>query len=164
MTPDASPKRRSIGALDVLEQLRVVVRLASNQSARVERATGVSGAQLWALHEVAAADGLRVGELAQRLRLHQTTASNLLARLVDAGLVRKGRAAADQRIVQLHLTAAGRRRLRASAAPARSLLPNLLGGMTGAELRKVHAGLALLVSHMGGFDATLAGKPLPFTE
>ena len=150
--------------LDVLQQLRVLVRLAGNHSAQIERSTGISGAQLWALDEVARADGLRVGELARRLRVHQTTASNLLNRLEAAGLVRKGRSPDDQRIVHIHLSAAGRRALRGAAAPARGLLPNVLDGMTPAQLRKVHAGLAVLVDCMGGFDPALAAKPLPFTE
>lgn len=150
--------------LDVLQQLRVLVRLAGNHSAQIERSTGISGAQLWALDEVARADGLRVGELARRLRVHQTTASNLLNRLEAAGLVRKGRSPDDQRIVHIHLSAAGRRALRGAAVPARGLLPNVLDGMTPAQLRKVHAGLAVLVDCMGGFDPALAAKPLPFTE
>lgn len=150
--------------LDVLQQLRVVVRLAGNHSAHVERSTGIPGAQLWALHEIAQADGLRVGELATRLRVHQTTVSNLLSRLEAAGLVRKGRSPADRRIVHIHLSAAGRRALRGAAAPARGLLPNVLDGMSPAQLRKVHAGLAVLVDCMGGFDPSLAAKPLPFTE
>lgn len=164
MNVSVAPRRPSVGSLDVLQQLRVVVRLAGNQSAQVERATGLPGAQLWALHEVAQFDGLRVGELAHRLRLHQTTASNLLARLEAAGLVRKGRSADDQRIVHVHVTAAGRRALKGAAGPARGLLPNVLGGMSAAQLRKVHDGLAVLVDCLGGFDAGLAAKPLPFTE
>jgi len=168
MKPDPSStlrKRRTAPVgLDVLQQLRVVVRLAGNHSARVERRTGIPGSQLWALHEVAQADGLSVGELALRLRVHQTTVSNLLNRLEAAALVRKGRSASDQRIVHIHLTAVGRKALKAAAAPARGLLPDVLETMSAAQLRKVHDGLAVLVDCMGGFDARLATKPLPFTE
>lgn len=162
----AAVRARRVGpvGLDVLEQLRVVVRLAGNHSAHVERSTGIPGAQLWALHEVSQADGLRVGELAQRLRVHQTTVSNLLNRLESAALVRKGRSAGDQRIVHIHLTTAGRKALKSADAPARGLLPNVLDNMSAAQLRKVHDGLAVLVDCMGGFDAALAAKPLPFTE
>lgn len=149
---------------DVLQQLRIVVRLAGNHSALVERATGIPGAQLWALQEVALADGLSVGELAVRLRVHQTTVSNLLNRLEVAALVRKGRSPADQRIVHIHLTPAGRKALKAAAAPARGLLPNVLDGMSRVQLRKVHDGLAVLVDCMGGFDAALAAKLRPSTE
>lgn len=158
------PRRTAPVALDVLQQLRVVVRLAGNHAAKVERSTGIPGARLWALHEVAQHDGLSVGELALRLRVHQTTVSNLLNRLEAAGLVRKSRSPQDQRIVHVHLSAAGRRLLKGAAAPARGLLPGVLDGMSAAQLRKVHDGLAVLVDCMGGFDAALAAKPLPFTE
>lgn len=157
-------RRRAPASLDVLQQLRVVVRLAGNHSAHVERAAGIPGAQLWALHEIAQADGLSVGELASRLRVHQTTVSNLLHRLEAATLVRKGRLPDDQRIVRIHLTAAGRRALKAAATPARGLLPNVLDGMSPAQLRKVHDGLAVLVECMGGGDPALAGKPMRFTK
>jgi len=151
-------------ALDVLEQLRVVVRIAGAHSARVERSTGIPGTQLWALHEVGTADGLRVGELAQRLRLHQTTVSNLLNRLESRGLLRKGRSPSDQRVVHLHLTSAGRKVLKNAPGPTRGLLPNVLDGLSPSQLRKVHDGLAVLVDHMGGLDPAHAGKPMPFNE
>ena len=96
--------------------------------------------------------------------MHQTTVSNLLNRLEAAGLVRKGRSPDDQRIVHIHLSAAGRRALRGAAAPARGLLPNVLDGMSPAQLRKVHAGLAVLVDCMNGGGAALTAKPPPFTE
>jgi MarR family transcriptional regulator, organic hydroperoxide resistance regulator len=156
--------RSSLAGLDVLQQLRVVVRMAGNHSARVEQSTGVPGAQLWALHEIAEADGLSVGMLATRLRVHQTTVSNLLNRLEASGLVRRGRSPRDQRVVHIHLTAAGRRALKGAATPTRGLLPHVLDGMTAAQLRKVHDGLAVLVECLGGFDPALAAKPLPFTE
>ena len=145
MKAPAAPTRRrraAPDALDVLELLRVVFRLAGNHSAQVERATGLPGAQMWALHEVAQADGLSVGELAQRLRVHQTTMSNLLNRLELGGLVRKGRSPEDQRIVQVHLAAAGRKALARSASPARGLLPDVLDEMSPAQRRQVQIGRA----------------------
>ncbi len=164
---DSPPRgrKRAPAGLDVLEQLRVIVRLASAHSAGLERSTGLPGAQLWALHEVAEADGLSVGDLAQRLRVHQTTVSNLLNRLEARALVKKGRSPEDGRIVRVHLTAAGRRLLKKAPGPsARGLLPSVLDEMDAAQLKKVHAGLALLLDRLGGFDAGLANRPLPFTE
>jgi DNA-binding MarR family transcriptional regulator len=157
-------RKAQLVGLDVLQQLRVVVRLAGTHSAKLERSTGVPGAQLWALHEVSGSAGLSVSELAQLLRVHQTTASNLVNRLVASGCLRKGRSLQDQRIVQLHVTAAGRALLKRAPLPARGLLPSVLEGMSPAQLCKVHDGLAVLVACIGGFDAALARKPLPFTE
>lgn len=162
----SSARRRSatVAGLDVLEQLRVVIRLAGSHSSRLERATGVPGAQIWALHEVAQAEGLSVGELAQRMRVHQTTVSNLLNRLESNGLLRRGRSVHDQRVVHIHLTPAGRRTLARAPGPAHGLLPSALERMSSAQLRKVYDGLSVLVAGMGGFDTALASKPMPFNE
>jgi len=157
-------KTRASTGVDVLQQLRVVVRLAGTHSALLERATGLPGAQLWALHEVAAADGSTVGDLAQRLGVHQTTATNLLNRLEAQGMVLRERSSADRRVVHIRITPAGRKALRRAPGPARGLLPKVLDEMSPAQLRKVQAGLAVLVECMGGFDAARAAKPLPFTE
>ena len=91
----ACARHREPASLDVLQQLRAVIRLVGNHSTHVERATGVTGTQLGALHQIAQADGLSVGELAGRLQVHQTTASNLLHRMEAASLVRKGRSSND---------------------------------------------------------------------
>jgi DNA-binding HxlR family transcriptional regulator len=144
MKPIATRTRAGRSGLDVLEQLRVVVRIAGAHSARLERSTGIPGTQLWALH--------------------QTTVSNLLNRLESRGLVRKGRSPSDQRVVHLHLTSAGRKALKNAPGPPRGLLPNVLDGLSPSQLRKVHDGLAVLVDHMGGLDPVHAGKPMPFNE
>jgi DNA-binding MarR family transcriptional regulator len=162
----AAPPRRAPArnGLDVLQQLRIIVRLASAHSTRAERSTGIPGAELWALHEVAAAEGLRAGELAERLRVHQTTISNLLTRLEARGLVKRARSAADRRIVHVSATAAGKRVLQRATLPTRGLLPHVLDSLSPDDLRKVHTGLAVLLDSIGGFDPTLAKRPLPFTE
>jgi len=164
LTVTAPSTRRKRSYLDVLQLLRVIVRMADAHSAQAERTTGVPGAQLWALHEVVEHDGLTVGQLAQRMRMHQTTISNLVGKLEQRGFVRKARSGEDQRVVHLHASAAGRKVLNAAPAPRRGLLPHVLDDMTPEQLRKVHDGLAVLVDCMGGFDASLAEKPLPFTE
>ena len=164
MKPIATRTRSGRSGLDVLEQLRVVVRIAGAHSARLERSTGIPGTQPVDGAHLVQRPELRVGELAQRLRLHQTTVSNLLNRLESRGLVRKGRSPSDQRVVHLHLTSAGRKALKNAPGPARGLLPNVLDGLSPSQLRKVHDGLAVLVDHMGGLDPAHAGKPMPFNE
>ena len=79
--PPASP-------LSVLQRFRILIRTAQRHSQWIERQSGVTGAQLWALQELREANGLRVGELANRMALHQSTTSNLVDRLESSGLVR----------------------------------------------------------------------------
>ena len=93
--------------LSVLQRFRILIRTAQRHSQWIERQSGVTGAQLWALQELAEVPGLRVGELANRMALHQSTASNMVDRLETAALIRKERTSADQRVVRLYLTDEG---------------------------------------------------------
>ncbi|HEU5244333.1 MAG TPA: helix-turn-helix domain-containing protein [Gaiellaceae bacterium] len=52
-----------------------------------------------------------IGELVDRLRLAQTTVTELVQRAVEAGLVERERSASDGRVISLHLSAEGERRL-----------------------------------------------------
>ncbi|STQ93164.1 MarR family [Janthinobacterium lividum] len=65
-----------------LQNMRVVMRAAQRHSAQIEKQCGVSGAQLWVMQELLERPGLRMGELAGKMSLHQTTASNLVDALV----------------------------------------------------------------------------------
>ena len=87
--------------LSVLQRFRILIRTAQRHSQWIERQSGVTGAQLWALQELREAPGLRVGELANRMALHQSTTSNMVDRLETSGLIRKERTSADQRVVRL---------------------------------------------------------------
>ena len=69
----------------------------------IEAAAGISGAQLWALIEVRDHPGLTVSDVARRLSVHLSTASNLLDKLESRSLVKRTRNLRDQRIVQIHL-------------------------------------------------------------
>jgi DNA-binding MarR family transcriptional regulator len=56
---------------------------------------------------VLAEESLRVGELAGRIGIDDTTATRLVDRLVDAGLVERGPLAGDRRVTVVGLTADG---------------------------------------------------------
>jgi DNA-binding MarR family transcriptional regulator len=56
---------------------------------------------------VLAEESLRVGELAGRIGIDDTTATRLVDRLVEAGLVERGPLAGDRRVTVVGLTADG---------------------------------------------------------
>ncbi|MBK9394161.1 MAG: MarR family transcriptional regulator [Uliginosibacterium sp.] len=68
--------------MNVLQQIRRIVRAAQRHSQLLEKSTGLPGAQLWALQEVVSDPGLRVGDLARRMHLHISTTSNLVDKLI----------------------------------------------------------------------------------
>ena len=61
--------------LDVLEQFRVIVKSIRRHYQDVERRAGLSGAQLWALAQIASQPGARVGELARVIALMRKKAT-----------------------------------------------------------------------------------------
>ena len=69
--------------LEVLEQFRVIFKSIRRHYRSVEERSGISGALLWALAQVAANPGSQVGDLARALAIHQSTASNLLRSLAE---------------------------------------------------------------------------------
>lgn len=149
--------------LDVLKKLRVVIRAAQRHSAWVEKQCGISGAQLWVMQEVHDAPGARVGEIASRLAIHQTTMSNLLNALVRQGYVMKSRDDTDQRVVKLALSEEGKRLLEHAPKPARGLLPEALLQMDREALTELNRGLCHLTDSIDSMDEEYSLQPLSFT-
>lgn len=139
--------RRS-AALEVLKKFRQVFRAAKLHFRQVERAAGVSGAQLWVLAELFEHPGSRVKDLAASMALHQSTVSNLLEALSRRKLLVRRRDAVDQRVVRVFLTAAGERLVRKAPSPARGVLPDALEALPAADLRRLDRSVAALLKGM----------------
>jgi len=138
--------------MDVLKRFRILLRSMDAHYRRVEERSGLGVAQLWALAEIDAAQGLTVGELADRLAIHLSTASNLVRRLEELKLVTRARSRRDQRVVQLSATAAGRRKLEQAPKPSMGLLQQALSEMSGAELASLGGELDKVLRRMRHLD------------
>jgi len=149
---DAAPAR-------VLRQFRLVFNTVKTHFQQVEKKVGVGGAQVWALSVVRDQPGIGVTELARRMDIHQTTASNLVRSLVGAGLLRTERNGADRRAVQLHLEAAADRVLRKAPGPFSGVLPEALARLDPAVLARLEGDLAALLDLLQA-DERGAGIPL----
>lgn len=158
-SPARRPRREAI-ELRALQDLRTVVGSARLYDTRIKRSTGLSGSQLWALSEVARRAGLTVNELAGRLALHQTTASNLVNALVERRLLRRSRDQRDQRIVHLYATAEGMRVLARSPHPYSGLLVDALQRIASRDLDKLARGLNTLREAMTRAAPAAAGELL----
>ena len=93
----------------VLDAIRRIVQALRESARRAEQRLGLSGAQMFVLQQIAAAQPLSVGELAVRTRTHQSSVSTVVTRLERAGLVRRERSARDARRAEVSLTPRGRR-------------------------------------------------------
>jgi DNA-binding MarR family transcriptional regulator len=87
-------------------------------------------------------DGTRVSQLGERLHLDSGTLTPLLKRLESHGLVERRRNTADERVVEVFLTATGKKlKRRAVAVPAAMLCRT---GLSIAELEKLRGTLQSL--------------------
>jgi DNA-binding MarR family transcriptional regulator len=144
-----SPGTTSAARDSALLSLRRVYATTRRQLAALRRTTGLGSALVWALAEIEEQRGLRVGDLAERMRIHSSTASNLCTRLRSDGLVRTSPAAADGRALCIYLTAEGRATLRKAPGPQRGVLKVALSRMTAAECRVLVAALSPLLRELG---------------
>jgi DNA-binding MarR family transcriptional regulator len=97
-----------------LLQFRTELRRFLHWSEERAQAEGLTAAQHQLLLAVRGSDaeqGATVGEVADALLLRRHTASELVDRAVAAGLLRRQRDRDDHRVVRLHITRSGARKL-----------------------------------------------------
>jgi DNA-binding MarR family transcriptional regulator len=147
-------------SLEALKKFRQIVNSAQQHFRRIEDQCGLSGAQLWALREVAGHPGQRVSDLGKAMSLHLSTASNLLDKLAKRNLIRRERNDRDQRIVRLFLTEEGMRVIGNAPQPARGVLPEALNRLPDEVLDNLNRSLAQVLDEIGVSDQESAMKPL----
>lgn len=126
--------------------LRVMPTMMEALRGAMRRQAGdpLSVPQYRCLHHVASQPGCSPGAVAAFLGVTLPTASTLVDRLVKAGALAPGVAAADRRRSALTLTTAGRTQMRQIERGARGEFARALASCSGAELQAVLAGLAVL--------------------
>jgi DNA-binding MarR family transcriptional regulator len=105
-------------AIDAFRRIVQALRM-SNRDA--ERRTGLSGAQLFALHQLADHRGASINELAALTFTDQSSVSVVVKRLIDRGFVTRS-AARDRRRARLNITASARTVLRRAPEPVQERL------------------------------------------
>ena len=98
------------------------------------------------LHQVGIHDGpIRMGDLAERLLVANSSCNRIVARLVEAGLLERHRVECDRRVVTVALTTDGHRLRRRMAAVHTRDIDALFGSrLGGSELRRLDDILASL--------------------
>lgn len=147
-------------SLQVLKKFRVIYGSVRQHFRDVEQTCGITGSQLWILHEIASEPGIGVSELAIRLSIHQSTCSQLVEKLSVRKLVNKERSTEDQRRVGLHLTEEARAVLRQAPGPAEGLLPEALQSLPEPILLALDKNLQEVVGQLHTRDEKLADRPL----
>jgi len=148
--------------MQALQHFRLIFKSVKKHSHWIEQQTGVNGAQLWALAAVVERPALKVTELAKALAVHQSTASNLVDKLVRQGLLRRERNDEDQRVVHLYAEAKGRRLIKSAPKPLQGVLLDALDHLSASDLAQLNSLLASLARHMKADDAK--GKLTPLAD
>ena len=147
--------------LQALVNFRQIVGSAKRHFQWVQKECGLNGTQLWALWQIKVTPALKVGELALHLSIHHSTASNLLDQLQSKCLIVRERKDADQRVVRVLLTEAGKAILNKAPGPARGVLNDAIDHLSEVALQQLNAALALVLHQMDAKDAEAATRALP---
>src|SRR5919201_2761451 len=132
----------------VATRLRPVLHKLSRHLRRETHSLGVTSGQTSLLAEIRRSPGMGVRELAALERMSSPGMSKYVARLGQAGLVRRT-TAADRRRVGLELTEEGQRVLRSVRSRRTAWLATRLGNLDPHELAAVDAAIEPLARLLG---------------
>ena len=144
-------RRPGAGAQDrdsAFRCIRALVAALQTSARAVEVRTGLTNAQLFLLRQIAGSTGLTINDLSQRTSAAQSSVSVVVARLVRAGHVKRGRDVEDGRRVTLTATAKGRAAMRKAPPPATERLLRALGALTPGDARAIARGIGALLSEL----------------
>lgn len=152
-----TPVARKSDAARAMDGLRRMVRGLRLGNSATQRATGVSSAQLFVLRQLCRQTGQSLSELAASTLTTQSSISEVVSKLVDAGLASKKVAEDDHRRTELALTSRGRAVLaHARETPQERMLAGFLS-LPPMSQRQLAEGIEqwLEASQLAGVDATM---------
>jgi DNA-binding MarR family transcriptional regulator len=132
-------------ALDAFRRIVQALRMSARGA---EHRGGLSGAQLFALQQLASMPGASVNDLAARTFTHQSSVSVVVGHLVERRLVAKVPAREDRRRVRLALTGAGHATLRRSPEPMQHRLIAGIATLTSPQRRTLAKALTQVAQTM----------------
>src|SRR3954452_23082131 len=121
--------------LDFMRLLWSIEHLLQRRSKWMENELGITGPQRLVLRVVGQFPGLSATELAHIVRLHPSTITGIVQRLVARRLVQRQRDAADARRVRLRLDARAASHLRSSRGTVEKAVSMALGRAGAANVR-----------------------------
>jgi DNA-binding MarR family transcriptional regulator len=143
----------------VLTASRTLVAVATRSLGAAAEETTI--AQYRALVVLASRGPQRVGDLAGMLEVTPSTAGRMCDRLLRKGLIRRHRARADRRAVQVSLSAAGRHVVDQATARRRALIAGILGRLPSADQSGVTTALRVFAEAAGEIPDSLWPREEP---
>jgi len=145
----------------VTQQLRIIFKAMQAHSKTVEKACGLSSAQLWMLYAVSEAPGVKVSQLAKTLAIHPSTCSNMLDKLEVKELISRDRSKTDQRSVHLFITDMGNELLKNAPAPQQGNISEALERLSVEQINQLQSGLEDFITCLHVKDDNQGFIPIP---
>ncbi len=139
----------TVDTTDLANRLRPVLLKLARELRREIHSLGVTGGQVSLLVQIKQSPGIGMRELAERERISVPGMSKFVARLEEAGLVRRDAVGSDKRRVGLTLTENGRRVLRSVKSKRTAWLSSRLRSLSEGELEAVDRAIEPLVRLLG---------------
>jgi len=133
----------------ILDSIRRLVRLLRLTDRAAQSELGLSGAQLFVLHELGKTPALSLFELAEKTRTDQSSVSVVITRLVDGGYVTRDRDRRDARRLVLTLTKTGQAIADKSPPVAQERIIEVLDRMPANERRRFADTFTRIIEDMG---------------
>lgn len=136
----------------VLDSVRRIVQLLRRTTGAGQNPLNLSAAQLFVLRKLEGEQSLSVGAVAERTLTSQSSVSEVVQKLVTAGLVTRVRSPRDARSVELSLTVTGRQALQSAPAAPQDYLLAALHRMPPRDRKQLARLMGRLVKEAGMVD------------
>ena len=133
----------------IMNSVRSIERAIRMENVEVERALGISLAQMYVLQLLDERPAASVNELADRTLTHQSSVSVVVRRLTERGFVEKRPSTDDGRRVEIAITEAGRDLLRRAPNPTQAALIKGLRQLPSPTLEVLDGALHSWLEQMG---------------
>lgn len=145
-------KLKPVLVADIVDDIRRIFQVLTEQSWKVEHETSLTGPQLWVIKMLKESAPMKVSDLARRMYLNPATMVGLLDRLEAKDLVKRTRSEKDRRVVFIDLTDQGRELESNSPEVVQSLLVKGLEEIGAKDLQSISDNLGQIVNILGVKD------------
>ena len=133
---------RAPASVRAMDGLRRLVRVLRSANSDTHRQAGITSAQIFVLRSIAEHPGLSLDDVVRRTLTTQSTASEVVARLVSRGLVTSEPAENDRRRIALRVTPAGDHIIAVCEPPVQDTLIVALRSLPAPQQEAIAGGLA----------------------
>lgn len=133
----------------ILDSIRRLVRLLRLTDRAAQSELGLSGAQLFVLHELGRSPSLSLSELADKTRTDQSSVSVVVTRLVESGYVTRDRDKRDGRRLVLNLTKSGKAVTEKSPPAAQEKIIEALERIPAADRKRFAEVFSRIIEELG---------------